>query len=100
MLILLPFIEVLDDGDLGEVYTGLFNFDINNIVSIEPDKKGNTTVFQKIGGTYYFKIPCSEFIEYIIKSVQLDISFLKDVKRYDKEFGRVMDRIIIEQNNR
>ena len=49
MIILLPFIEFdeFNEDKKTGVYTGMYNFDINNIVTIEPDSDGDTIITHK-----------------------------------------------------
>lgn len=64
MIILVPIVEFDEDTDeeIG-TYTGAYNFDINNILSIEPDENGNTCIFHKFNdNSITLKIPIEEFI--------------------------------------
>lgn len=101
MLILLPYIELLDSGNTkGDIYTGIYNFDITNIVSVEPDKDGDTLIRTKFGEPYIFKVPCEDFIEFLSTRITIDVGLLDNVRKYDEGMGKRIDVLLNQQSNK
>ncbi len=74
--LLLPFVNYNDAGiDLQEPYIGVYNFDMNNIQSIEPNEEGQTVIYHKYGSPITFAVDTLEFLKLLHDSSLLNFYF-------------------------
>ena len=98
-MLLLPFIEFDEEGkEKISTYTALYNFNLDQITTIEPTKEGYTLITSKFHPDIYFDVPIEKFLVYITKLNKCDLFFLDDVKKSDKGIISVFNKlgIIIE----
>ena len=78
--LLLPFVNFNEAGiDLDEPYVGVYNFDMNNIQSIEPNENGQTVVNHKYGNPITFAVDTMEFLNmqyFFTENIFTEITFL------------------------
>lgn len=80
--LLLPFVNYNEaDIDLDEPYIGVYNFDMNNIQSIEPNEKGQTVIYHKYGNPITFAVDTLEFLKLLHDSRLLNFYFEKEVNK-------------------
>ena len=80
--LLLPFVNFNEAGiDLDEPYVGVYNFDMNNIQSIEPNENGQTVVYHKYGNPITFAVDTMEFLKLLYDSKLLTFYFEKEVDK-------------------
>ena len=81
-VLLLPFVNFNEAGiDLDEPYVGVYNFDMNNIQSIEPNENGQTVVYHKYGNPITFAVDTMEFLKLLYDSRLLNFYFEKEVDK-------------------
>ena len=80
--LLLPFVNYNDAGiDLQEPYIGVYNFDMNNIQSIEPNEEGQTVIYHKYGSPIAFAVDTMDFLKLLYDSSLLNFYFEKEVNK-------------------
>lgn len=94
MMLIVPFVEYKEDSDekIG-TYTGFYNFDPNYIMSIEPDVDGDALITHRGGSSMTLAISIESFLGYLTHIRALDIFFLEDVEKKDKNIIKVFDRL-------
>ena len=80
--LLLPFVNFNEAGiDLQAPYIGVYNFDIHNIQSIEPNEEGQTVIYHKYGSPITFAVDTLEFLKLLHDSKLLNFYFEKEVNK-------------------
>ena len=80
--LLLPFVNYNEaDIEIDEPYIGVYNFDMNNIQSIEPNENGQTVIYHKYGSPITFAVDTMEFLKLLYDSKLLNFYFEKEVNK-------------------
>ena len=69
------------DIDLDDPYIGVYNFDMNNIQSIEPNEEGQTVIYHKYGSPITFAVDTMVFLKLLYDSKVLNFYFEKEVNK-------------------
>ena len=91
--ILVPFIETDKEGKKSSPYTGMYNLDMNHVMTIEPDEDGDTIIVHKNGTEICIKVPCEEVLFFIARVYSLDTSFMKFISKYDKKISGIIEEM-------
>ena len=86
-ILLLPFIAYNDAGiKTGDTYVGLYNLNLMDIKTIEPDEDGHSVVYHNNGSSVAFDVPFIDFCKQINESNLLNLYFRKDVEKIAPKF--------------
>lgn len=84
MILLLPHVEIDQDGESKQKpYLIAYNLDMMNITSIEPDEKGRTIIYHKIGEPYTFNVSFFRFMSMLSEQNSLSLWFDKEIDKTD-----------------
>ena len=95
MMIIVPLVE-FDEETVEEIgsYIGAYNFDVSNILSIEPDENGNTCIFHKFNdNSITLKIPIEEFIIKLPVLAPTNLMFGDNVIKEDKGMKKIIEQL-------
>ena len=86
-ILLLPFIAYNYAGiKTGDTYVGLYNFNLIDIKTIEPDEDGHSVIYHNNGSSVTFDVPFIDFCKQMNESNLLNLYFRKDVEKIAPKF--------------
>lgn len=88
-MLLVPIIPVNEDTNTKDTpFIGVYNFDPSNVLLVEPDEDGDTTIAHRHGFDVTLRIDTADFIKIIKDSNLLNLYFLNQCKDVDKHIEK------------